>query len=185
MQKYIFDKKELVFKKAKSFYPIINTLLLITVLLTTLYYIKQPKNINLTETKKIIVTEFDTTPLTPENVKNFIYDLDIKFPHIVYKQIMIETGSLKSNICRENNNIVGQRVEATNSDGSYRYPHYNIKKVKNRDHLVFANWKLSLIHYKHFQNYNFLNKDWVYYSFLQKLGYAESPNYIEALKNQK
>jgi hypothetical protein len=182
---YRYNDKELKFEKINVNYFRFKVFITICLFFILVSFANKTQSVSNSVKEKIkIVTNFDTTPLTKENVLEFIHELDIKYSNIVYKQVMLETSNLTSKICIENNNLVGQRVEATNLDGTYRYPHYNIKKITNRGHLVFANWKLSLIHYKAFQEYNFLNKDQVYYNFLKSLGYAEDPNYINALKTQ-
>lgn len=182
MKLYKLDNETLEYKEYNTNKKKSILLLLVTTCFVVLSF-HNPSRIEVIEkTKTVVVTEFDTTPLTLQNVWDFINEIGILHPKVVYQQMVLETGNFTSDICKENNNIVGQRVEATNIDGSYRYPHYNIKKITNRGHLVFANWKLSLLHYKEFQNYNYLTKDWNYYNFLKQLGYAEAPDYILQLK---
>lgn len=183
MKLYKYNSEQLQYDEVTKFKGILFIPLFFLILLTS--FIKAPNN-KIYHNPIIInnvITEIDTTPLTKENVWQFIQEIKILHPKVVYQQMIVETNNFKSKICIENNNLVGQRVEAINNDGTYRYPHYNIKKIKNRDHLVFANWKLSLIHYKEFQNYNYIAKDWNYYNFLTNLGYAEAPNYINVLKS--
>jgi uncharacterized FlgJ-related protein len=63
------------------------------------------------ETKAIILREADkANEFTPEKLKAYILELNIRFPYIVYAQAQLETGEFKSKIFKENNNIFGMKV---------------------------------------------------------------------------
>lgn len=185
MKLYRKDETNLSYVEYKNYWSWIIIVILSIILLFSIRSNTKHSVAVINHSKVVFISELDTTPLTKKNVWEFLNKLNILHPQVVYQQIMLETNNLTSPICSENNNIVGQRVEATNSDGSYRYAHYNIKGLKNRGHLVFANWKLSLLHYKAFQEHNYLKKHWNYYNFLRSLGYAEDPQYIDKLKQIK
>ena len=88
---------------------------------------------------------------------------DVKYPHIVYAQAIIETGNFKSSLCLNQNNLFGL---------------YN--SSKGRYHR-FDHWTESVIAYKDFIQYRYKPPE-DYYKFLQRIGYAEDPNYISKLK---
>ena len=88
---------------------------------------------------------------------------DVKYPHIVYAQALIETGNFKSSLCLNDNNLFGL---------------YNSRR--GRYHR-FDHWTESVIAYKDFIQHRYKPPE-DYYKFLQRIGYAEDPNYISKLK---
>ena len=102
--------------------------------------------------------------LTVENVKEAIIDAGIKFPEIVLKQAILETGWLKCTKCSLNkNNIFG---------------FYYKKK-----YISFDNWLECIDYYKRWQDRHYKGGD--YYQFLKDVGYATSPTYVQKLKQIK
>ena len=79
-----------------------------------------------------------------ENVKAFIVKLNVKFPKIVYQQVMLESNSLQSPIAKELNNLVcmenARSRPTTGSDIGTRFARYD-------------NWKQSLVDYALWQTY--------------------------------
>ncbi len=57
------------------------------------------------ETKSIILKE--NYDFSEPKLKEYILDLNIRFPHIVMAQAKVETGHFTSPIFRENNNLFG------------------------------------------------------------------------------
>ena len=98
--------------------------------------------------------------LTLENVKKYIQLVDIKYPEIVIRQYILETGWGKSNICKTYNNLFGFR----GANGYFKYKH----------------WTESIESYKRFQDRKY--KEGCYYTFLEKVGYSESNKYVKTLK---
>lgn len=88
---------------------------------------------------------------------------EIKYPHIVYAQAVLETGNFKSDLCLRGNNLFGL---------------YN--SSKNKYHR-FDHWIESVVAYKDFIQYKYKPPE-DYYEFLQRVGYAGDPNYISKLK---
>ena len=88
---------------------------------------------------------------------------EVQHPQIVYAQAIIETGNFKSSLCLNQNNLFGL---------------YN--SSKGRYHR-FDHWTESVIAYKDFIQYRYKPPE-DYYKFLQRIGYAEDPNYISKLK---
>jgi len=81
----------------------------------------------------------------------------IKFPKIVLAQALLETGNFKSRVCKEQNNLFGLR----HSKGYYSFDHWEESVIAYRD------W----VQYKH-------RKGEEYYTFLKRIKYAASSNYI-------
>ena len=108
--------------------------------------------------------------LTEQNVYISILANNIKYPEVVMSQIMIESGHLTSDLCINNNNLLGMTVPsrrkttAINEDGYAEY----------------KNWMESIVDYKLYQDFillhNKLDTKKKYISFLQRT-YAKSKNY--------
>ena len=88
---------------------------------------------------------------------------EVQYPQIVYAQALIETGNFKSNLCLNSNNLFGL---------------YN--SSRGRYHR-FDHWTESVVAYKNFIQRRYKPPE-DYYKFLQRIGYAEDPNYISKLK---
>ena len=96
----------------------------------------------------------------------------IYYPSIVKAQISLETGYLKSVLCKTNKNLFGMRYapqrETTAIGSMYEHAIYNSYEDCIRD-------------YKTWQSLYYKGGD--YYSFLQRIGYAEDKSYINKLKS--
>lgn len=101
--------------------------------------------------------------LSEENLYNELIAQGVDFPEIVTAQAILETGYFKSYACLQQNNLFGLR----NNKGNY---------------MSFPHWTDAVAAYKKYiQRYNHpVPED--YYAYLQELGYAEDPQYIDKLK---
>lgn len=98
--------------------------------------------------------------LNAENLLSELIKQDIKFPHIVLAQAKLETGNFTSRLCKTHNNLFGLR----HKNGYYS----------------FDTWQESVLGYKNWVQYKYKSGD--YYEFLDRIGYAEDPLYIQKLK---
>lgn len=101
--------------------------------------------------------------LSEENLYNELVAQGVDFPKIVTAQALLETGHFKSYACLQQNNLFGLR----DNKGKY---------------MSFPHWTDAVAAYKKYiQRYNHpVPED--YYAYLQELGYAEDPQYIDKLK---
>lgn len=101
--------------------------------------------------------------LSEENLYNELVAQGVDFPEIVTAQAILETGHFKSYACLQQNNLFGLR----DNKGKY---------------MSFPHWTDAVAAYKKYiQRYNHpVPED--YYAYLQELGYAEDPQYIDKLK---
>jgi len=109
--------------------------------------------------------------LSWENIDYWLEEFEIYHPEIVKQQIALETGMLTSAICLENSNLFGMkepRVRETTALGT------------QRGHAFYRNYIDSIKDYKLWQDSMYDGGD--YYSFLNRVGYAEANHYIAALK---
>ena len=92
----------------------------------------------------------------------------VKHPEIVYAQAVLETGNFTSEKYKVYNNLFG--LYNSKRKRYYRFKHWT--------HSVKA--YVDMIQYKYKGDNNKPPND--YYRFLQKVGYAKDPNYINKLK---
>lgn len=128
-----------------------------------------PKSIRLEiNVKKDSILKKDTLyvkrTLPALNERNLMAELKknkIQHPEIVLAQAKLETGHFTSNVLKTCNNLFGLR--------------------KGSRYRQFSHWTESVVAYK-----NLIQKDRYeggnYYAFLNRIGYAEDPQYIERLK---
>jgi hypothetical protein len=124
------------------------------------------------EERMIIIRENDK--FSEEKFKEYLLQLNIRFPHIVYAQAVLETGNFASKIFKSNNNLFGMKeakVRATTNLGT------------DLGHAMYGHWRESVVDYALFQC-AFLTKiktEEGYYEYLKE-NYAESPNYVSKVK---
>lgn len=123
-----------------------------------------------------IFSYYDNLPMTKENVARVIKDLKIKYPEIVYRQAMIESGGLRSNICKNGKNLFGMKRPGSRKT-------YAMKKAYHK-HAQYQTWLHSVADYRLWQNRKRI-KTTNYYTFLKGCGYAQNPAYIKQLKGVK
>lgn len=92
----------------------------------------------------------------------------VKHPQIVYAQAVLETGNFASRKIKTHNNLFG--LYDSKRKRYYRFKHWT--------HSVKA--YVDMIQYKYKGDNNKPPND--YYRFLQKIGYAKDPYYINKLK---
>lgn len=98
-----------------------------------------------------------------EGLKEALAFYNIHHPKIVYAQAMLETGHFKSQGCLRDNNLFGL---------------YNSRSKKYHK---FNHWTVSVIKYKEWIQRRYKPPE-DYYHFLQRIGYAEDPQYINKLR---
>ena len=114
---------------------------------------------------KIQYLKFGKKPPLDLNIGNLAMVLEqqgVSHPRIVIAQALLETGYFTSRVCLENNNLFGLRRP---KDGSY---------------YEFDNWEESVKAYRDYVQYKYKGGD--YYQFLQRIGYAEDPDYVTKVR---
>lgn len=99
---------------------------------------------------------------TPELVKDCALHYNIQHVDIVVAQSILETGHYTSKHCVNNNNLFG------------------LYDSKNKRYYKFDTWQESVLAYKNKVQYKY--KGGCYYKFLDTLGYASDPNYLDKVK---
>lgn len=115
---------------------------------------------------KIAYLRFGTKPPKELNIANLYDAMDrygVMFPKIVVAQALLETGYFTSNVCLNYNNLFGLRRP---SDGSY---------------YQFDSWEESVKAYKDYVQKKYKGGD--YFRFLDNIGYAEDPTYLQKVRS--
>lgn len=133
-----------------------------------LLYIIEPKEPPPPTVIKEEIVPIDTLPsfmgkTAKEGLKEALVYYDIHNYDIVYAQAILETGKFKSVGCLRDNNLFGL---------------YN---SKSKRYHKFNHWAESVIAYKEWIQRRYRPPE-DYYHFLQRIGYAEDPQYINKLR---
>jgi len=127
----------------------------------------------ITEKEYVVLTGHKSRP-TEKGVKEAIKALNVKFPHIVYAQAVVESATFTSKLCKESNNLFGMRLAKSRIN------------TADGDQFGFAyyeSWYYSLLDYAFWQSTyasNIKTED-EYLDFIAKV-YAEDPNYRNKIK---
>lgn len=142
------------------------TSLFLCLLMYNDHYIKASESTNTN-------VKVDST-LTEQNIFMVLLRNNIKYPEVVLSQIMIETGYLKSRLCRKNNNLLGMTVPSKRETTA----------LNESGYAKYANWFECIADYKLYQDFVFSKHTFTsknqYIAYLQK-NYAKSPNYKSRL----
>lgn len=112
---------------------------------------------------------------TEQKLKEYLIELNVKFPNVVFAQAKLESGNFRSKIFEENNNLFGMKqpsVRTTTATGEQ----YN--------HATYNSWRESVLDYALYSckyTSNIQTED----EYIAYLGsrYAEDSNYVNKLKN--
>ena len=113
-------------------------------------------------TANITAQQHQKTP-TVQEVYTYIVCAGIKFPDIVLRQAIWETGWFKSKHMIHKNNLFGFR--------------------HSKKYMSFTNWNECVDYYKSWQLRQYTREGEDYYAFLIRVKYAQSKKYIECLKS--
>ena len=178
MKFFYYNEGELTHHRVKLLPPII--VILSIIVLSYMYGFlegREDQIIHLTpQEKEIILLDVSDTTSEFSSVKmvNLMKELNIKYPHIVYAQSLIETGHFESKIFQENHNLFGMkqaRTRVTTAQGTqYNHAYYN-------------SWQESVYDYAFYQcrYLSSIKNEEEYLSYLSR-SYAEDPNYISKIK---
>lgn len=178
MKLFYYNKEDLTYKSVKVLHYILASVILS--ILTYMYgYLegREDQIIHLTPQEKeiIFLNVSDTTgEFSTDKMVYLMKELNIKYPHIVYAQSLIETGHFDSKIFKENNNLFGMkqaRTRVTTAQGTQ----YN--------HAYYDNWRESVYDYAFYQcrYLSGLKNEEEYLAYLGR-SYAEDPNYVSKIR---
>lgn len=78
-----------------------------------------------------------------QNLVDYLLELNVKFPDIVFSQVRYETGNFKSLVFKENYNLFGMKVANSRA---------TTNKGEQHNHAIFDNWQMSVLDYALWQN---------------------------------
>lgn len=173
---YKYDKNKLLFiKDRKKYYIFICMMLLIGVFSFLMgRYLNIERLDDLEKEILVLNLENSNSKFSEEKLIDELKRLNVRFPHIVMAQSIVETGHWKSEVFMENHNLFGMK-EAKRR--------VNTALGTNLNHAYYKNWQESLYDYAFYQC-RYLSKirtEDEYFSYLAE-SYAESPSYVSALR---
>jgi len=169
---YKFNKSTLQFVRVKWFDLGIKLVIGIVVSILLFGLTIQPKKP--TETEILVyVTKYNA--FSEEKLIKMIKELHFAFPHIVYAQALLESGSFQSVIFKENNNLFGMKSAAIRINNS---------KGTQNEHAYYNTWSESLYDYALYSAtyLSSLKNEDDYFDYLSKF-YAQDGQYVIKLKN--
>ncbi len=112
---------------------------------------------------------------TEQKLKDYLIELNVKYPNIVFAQAKLESGNFKSKIFEENNNLFGMKqpsIRTTTATGEQ----YN--------HATYNSWRESVLDYALYscKYTSSIKSESEYIAYLGSR-YAEDTNYMFKLKN--
>lgn len=176
---YKYDKQTLNYKKVTGKWILVSaSIILLISLIVSLFTLRNINEVKFIseETKSIIIREADkANEFTPYKLKEYILELNIKYPHIVLAQAEVESGTGKSQMFKTNKNLFGlkqAKLRPTTALGT------------DNNHAYYDNWKESVLDYAFLQatHTQDIKTEDEYYQYLGQY-YAEDPNYVIKLRN--
>tara|TARA_B110000503_G_scaffold3290_1_gene4339 strand:- start:160 stop:621 length:462 start_codon:yes stop_codon:yes gene_type:complete len=126
--------------------------------------------------KELIVlnVQAEKNKFTKEKFVEELKRLNIKQPHIVMAQSIIETGHWNSKVFKENHNLFGMKQANVR---------INTASGTQNNHAYYETWMESIYDYAFYQcrYLSGLRTEAEYYAYLGA-SYAEDPNYINVVK---
>jgi len=117
---------------------------------------------------------FNTEAYSNDRLLKELQDLNIKFPHIVYAQSILESSGGKSKLFLENNNLFGMKLAKIRPTTALS---------NHNGYALYTDWKSSVIDYGFYQAYYLkrITTEDRYFQYLEQ-NYAEDPEYVNKLK---
>ena len=146
---------------------------LVNIVLCSVLISREEKQVTIYKFINNDYSEKKNDSLDKSSLKKFIEDANLRFPEVVYAQCLIESGNLKSNLSKSNNNLLGMKhpgQRATASKGDVNgYAH-------------FDNWRMCILDYAIWQT-KFARNCSTREEYLDLLSrvYASDKNYIRKI----
>jgi hypothetical protein len=172
---YKFDRQKLAYIKLNLFTLSLKIISVFGfILIGTILSLKPVPKTNYDVEDNLILIGYEDD-FSEEKLIKLIQELNFKFPHIVLAQAKVESGGYKSKIFKNNNNLFGMREAKVR---------LTLARGTNRSHAYYNNWRESVMDYAlyHATYLSKLNTQDNYFQYLEQY-YAESPDYIDTLKN--
>lgn len=160
-------------KIKQAFKQMLFTLFILILGFTT-GYLFAGRSVKKTSKERPVMVMDDRDTFTVEKFKQTLKDLNVRYPHIVYAQAVLETGHFHSMVFRYNNNLFGMkeaRQRATTNKGA------------DLGYAMYHHWKESVLDYALYQcaYLSRINSEDKYYRYLSE-NYAGDKRYMHELK---
>lgn len=175
MKLYIYDESTLDYILVTRKYLFAGFItLLIGFSFGAIYFKNQVKKQIDPEELVILLNTNTNKRISNEKVLEYIRQLNIKFPDIVYAQSILESGKYRSALTKSNNNIFGMKHPTQRP---------TLSKGEENGYAYFDTWKDCILDYAIYQSryLNEIKTKEQYFEYLQK-SYAEDQNYILKIK---
>ncbi len=175
---YKYCKKSLEFKRIKLVKPAFVALLVMSALLVGTYFMgRMGQIVKLTSYERevlLVRSDSATVNFSRDKFADMLKTLNVKFPHIVMAQSIIETGAFKSNIFKTNHNLFGMK-EANRRITTAQGTQFN--------HAYYNSWQESVYDYAFFQcrYLSQIQSEEEYFAYLGA-NYAEASDYVQVVK---
>jgi hypothetical protein len=123
----------------------------------------------------LLIDEKENELLSPRAIYEYMKEVNIKYPEIVWSQIVQETGFC-SQVSIENHNFFGMKKASCRP---------NVQTGVDLNHATYRNWKMSVLDYALWQASTGLWKvksEQQYFAYLAE-HYAADPSYATSVKN--
>jgi uncharacterized FlgJ-related protein len=122
----------------------------------------------------IVPEKKESQELTKANLVNYMKEMNIRHIDIAFAQAMLESGALKSKMCREKNNLFGMKVAMRRQTTA----------INKKGYAAYTHWTESVKDYKLYQDYVTKNRDCTRSEYLYIIAkrYSETPDYVSRLK---
>lgn len=116
----------------------------------------------------------EKAPFSEELLLEYLEEINIGYPEVVFAQAKLESGNFSSVIFKENHNLFGMKK-------SYQRPNTCIGV--NRNHAEYTNWKMSVLDYAIYQA-KYLSRVRSQDEYIKVIcaSYAEDPNYEQKIR---
>jgi len=176
---YKFCKQTLEWKKLSLFKIATVLLLLIFFSSFTSYMVGASGKVKYVEHEReqlvMILNDKENEAFSPQALWNYMKEINMQFPDIVFAQAVLESGNFNSKIFRSNHNLFGMREAGR-----------RIKTCKGTElnHAYYDNWKESVLDYAFYQAYYLddIKTKEMYLTYLDN-NYAESGNYRKTVED--
>lgn len=173
---YKYDNKNLLFIKDTKFIKIVVFTGLLVMLVSFVFgrYARITALDSYERELIILNLKEEENKFTEEKFVQLLKDLNVKYPHVVMAQSILETGKWKSNIFKENHNLFGMKEAKT-----------RVKTAlgTQNNHAYYTSWSESVYDYAFYQcrYLSSIKSERDYFTYLSK-NYAEDSEYAERLK---
>lgn len=155
-----------------------NIIWIITCILIviTIFFFEKSKNKDLNNSNDLKHLDSIEVINFKDSVLNFIYDMRLEHPYIVYAQCIVETGNFTSTIMKENNNLFGMKLPERRA---------TLALGVKRGHAYYRTWKESIIDYSLYQMAYMRGLSEEEYFEKLKQSYASDEYYIKKIRQLK